>query len=89
MAKIFYCGGSSGRLGVLRAVISAASVLSKEAKYLGKSFPKMKQTDPQSTVIEVLRDEQGQWKAGFYRAAKGPLQFEGHLRAATSDYDTV
>ena len=92
MAKIFYCGGLSGRLGMLRAVISAAelsSVLSKEAKYLGKSFPKMKQTDPQSTIIEVSRDEQGQWKAGFYRAAKGPLQFEGHLRAATSDYDTV
>ena len=84
MAKIFYCGGASGRVGTLRAVISAAelsSVLSKEAKYLGKSFPKMGQTDPQSTIIEVLRDEQGRWKAGFYRAAKGPLQFESHLRA--------
>ena len=85
MAKIFYCGGSSGRLGMLRAVISAAelsSVLSKEAKYLGKSFPKRKQADPQSTIIEVLRDEQGEWKAGFYSAAKGPLQFEDHLRAS-------
>jgi hypothetical protein len=84
MAKIYYCGGSSGRLGMLRAVIPAAelsSVLSKDAKYLGKSFPKMRQTDPQSTVIEVVRDEQGQWRAGCYRAAKGPLQFEGHLRA--------
>jgi hypothetical protein len=84
MAKIFYCGGLSGRLAMLRAVISAAalsSVLSKEAKCLGKSFPKMKQTDPQSTVIEVLRDEQGQSEAGFYRASKGPLQFEGHLQA--------
>ena len=69
---------------MLRAVIPAAelsAVLSKETKYLGKSFPRMKQTDPQSTLIEVVRDEQGQWKAGFYRAAKAPLEFEDHLRA--------
>lgn len=85
MAKIFYCGGSSGRLGILRAVIPVAelsSVLSKEKpKYLGKSFPKMSQIDPVSTVIEVVRDEQGQWKTGFYRAAEGPHEFEDHLRA--------
>ena len=85
MAKIFYCGGSSWRLGMLRAVIPVAelsSVLSKEKpKYVGKSFPKMRQTGPQSTVIEVLIEEQGQWKAGFYRVARGPLEFEDHLRA--------
>lgn len=85
MAKIFYCGGSSGRLGMLRAVIPVAklsSVLSKEKpKYLGKSFPKMSQTDPVSTLIEIVRGEQGQWKAGFYRAVEGPHEFEGHLRA--------
>jgi hypothetical protein len=84
MAKIFYCGGSAGPLGMLRAVIPVAelsSVLSKEKpKYVGKSFPKMSPTGPHSTVIEVARDEQGQWKAGFYRAAKGPLEFEDHLR---------
>ena len=85
MAKIFYCGGLSGRLGMLRAVIPIAelsSVLSKEKpKYVGKAFPKMRQTDPQSTVIEIPRGEQGQWKAGFYSVARGPFEFEDHLRA--------
>ena len=69
----------------MRAVIAVAElsgVLSKEKpKYVGKSFPKMRQTGPQSIVIEVLRDEQGQWKAGFYRVARGPLEFEDHLQA--------
>lgn len=41
----------------------------------------MSQTGAQSIVIEVLIDEQGQWKAGFYRVARGPLEFEDHLRA--------
>jgi len=86
MAKIFYCGGSSGRLGMLRAVIPVADlsdILSQEnPKYVGKSFPKMKQIGPSCTVIEVVPDEQhGQWRVGFYRAAKGPLEFEDHLRA--------
>ena len=70
---------------MLRAVIPVAelsSVLSNDKpKYVGKSFPKMSQTGPVSTVIEVVKDEQGQWKAGFYRAAEGPLEFENHLRA--------
>jgi hypothetical protein len=70
---------------MFRAVIPVAelsSVLSKEKpRYLSKSFPKMSQTDPVSTVIEIVRDEQGQWKTGFYRAAEGPLEFENHLRA--------
>ena len=86
MAKIFYCGGSSGRLGMLRAVIPVADlsgVLSQEnPKYVGKSFPKIKQTGPSCTVIEVVPDEKdGQWRVGFYRAAKGPLEFEDHLRS--------
>jgi len=86
MAKIFYCGGSSGRLGMLRAVVPVAdlsTVLSKEnSKYVGKSFPKMTEAGPSCTVIEVASEEkQGLWKAGFYRAAKGPLEFEDHLRA--------
>ncbi len=86
MAKIFYCGGLSGRLGMLRAVIPVADlsgVLSRESpKYVGKSFPKIKQTGPSCTVIEVVPDEnQGQWRVGFYRTANGPLEFEGHLRA--------
>jgi len=86
MAKIFYCGGLSGRLGTLRAVIPVADlsgVLSQEnPKYVGKSFPKVKQTGPSCTVIEVVPEEKHeQWKAGFYRAAKHPLEFEDHLRA--------
>ena len=86
MAKIFYCGGLLGRLGMLRAVIPVAdlsSVLSKECpKYVGKSFPKLKRSGPSCTVIEVVQDEQrGQWRAGFFRAAKGPLDFENHLRS--------
>jgi hypothetical protein len=85
MAKIFYCGGSSGRLGMLRAVIPVADlsgVLSQESpKYVGKSFPKIKQTGPSCTVIEVgPHEKHGQWRVGFYRAAKGPLEFEDHLR---------
>src|SRR5690348_5084619 len=61
MAKIFYCGGSSGRLGILRAVIPVSDlsgVLSPDIpKYVGKSFPKMKLTGPSRTVIEVAPDE--------------------------------
>lgn len=70
---------------MLRAVIPAAelsSVLSKEKpKYLGKSFPQLSQTDPASTVIEIVGGERGRWKEGFYRAANEPLEFEDHLRA--------
>jgi hypothetical protein len=84
MAKIFYCGGSSVPLRMLRAVIPVADlsgVLSEESpKYVGKSFPKMKQADSSCTVIEVVPGEEP-WKAGFYRAAKGPLEFEGHLQS--------
>lgn len=81
MAKIFYCGGLSGRLGMLRAVVpldDLHSVFSKDSsKYVGKTFPKMKEA---ATVIEIAPDERGLWKAGFYRATKGPLDFEEQLR---------
>jgi hypothetical protein len=75
-----------GRLGILRAVIPVADlsgVLSQEnPKYVGKSFPKIKQTGPSCTVIEVVPEEMhGQWRVGFYRAAKGALEFEDRLRA--------
>lgn len=67
---------------MLRAVVPVDhlhSVLSKDtSKYVGKTFPKMKEV---GTVIEVAPDERGLWKAGFYRATKGPLEFEEHLRA--------
>ena len=82
MAKVFYCGGLSGQLGMLRAIVPVDhlhNVLSKDGlKYLGKRFPRMKEA---GTVIEVAADERGLWKSGFYRAAKGPLEFEDHLRA--------
>ena len=66
---------------MLRAVVpldDLHSVLSKDSsKYVGKTFPKMKEA---ATVIEVAPDERGLWKAGFYRATKGPLDFEAQLR---------
>jgi len=81
MAKVFYCGGLSGRLGILRAVVPVAdlqTVLSNDrSRYLGKSFPKIKEA---GTVIQIAPDEQGLWKAGFYRATKGPQDFEDQLR---------
>jgi hypothetical protein len=86
MAKIFYCGGMAGRLGMLRAVIPVdelSSVLSTEIpKYVGESFPKMKLAGLQCTLIEVGSGEQyGRWRAGFYRASKGPIEFEGKLQS--------
>ena len=67
---------------MLRAVVSVDdlhSVLSRDSsEYVGKTFPKMKEA---GTVIEVAPDERGLWKAGFYCATKGPLEFEEHLRA--------
>lgn len=81
MAKIFYCGGLAGRLGTLRAIIPVGdldSVLSNDgAKYVGKAFPEMREA---GTVIEVAPSERGLWKAGFYRAAERPPDFENHLR---------
>lgn len=66
---------------MLRAVIPVGylhSVLSEDhSKYVGKTFPKMKEV---GTVIETTPDERGLWKAGFYRATKGPLDFEEQLR---------
>ena len=66
---------------MLRAVVPVADLrkfLSKDnSKYIGKSFPKMKEA---STVIEVVPHEDGIWKAGFYRTTKGPLDFEDHLQ---------
>ena len=66
---------------MLRAVVPVDvlhTILSKPcSKYVGKSFPKITEA---GTVIQVVPDEQGLWKPGFYRATKGPLDFENHLR---------
>ncbi len=70
---------------MLRAVIplaDLADVFSEESpEYLGESFPEMKEASPPCTLIEVVPDEeQRRWRAGFYRAVKGPLDFEEHLQ---------
>jgi hypothetical protein len=86
MAKIFYCGGSSGRLGVLRAVMPLSDLkplMSEETlDYAGQSFPGLHEDSTAHTVIEILREEEdGKWKAGFYLLEKKPLHFEDSLRS--------
>lgn len=71
---------------MLRAVVSVADLpsllLNESAKYVGKSFPKIKEAASSCTLIEIVPEEkQKPWKAGFYRATKGPLEFENQLRA--------
>jgi len=85
VAKIFYCGGSSGRLGTLRAVVPLADLkrlMSEEAlDYVGQSFPELKQNSSPCTVIEIMADEEnGNSIAGFYLIEKTPLHFEDSLR---------
>lgn len=85
MAKIFYCHGSTNRLGMLRAVMplsDLSNVLSDETlNYMGLSFPDLKQDSPPCTVIEILPgEEEGSWRPGFYLTEKGPLDFEDSLR---------
>jgi len=84
MAKIFYCGGLLGRLGMLRAVIPAedlAGVLSTNSfKYVGRAFPSARRIGPECTVIEVLPgEERTGWRIGFYVVSKGPIDFESSL----------
>jgi hypothetical protein len=85
MAKIFYCGGSSGRLGVLRAVMPFSdlkAIMSKETfEYVGQSFPELKQDTSARAVIEIVQaEEDATWMAGFYLIQRAPLQFESSLR---------
>jgi len=85
VAKIFYCGGSSGRLGVLRAVMPFSSLrplISDETfDYVGQSFTELNLDCSAHTVIEIAREEEdGSWKAGFYLLEKAPLHFEDSLR---------
>ena len=85
MAKIFYCGGSSSRLGILRAIMplsDLSGVLSEEASnYVGQSFPELKHDSTPCTVIEIMPDEEeAERKPGFYCVEKSPLQFEDALR---------
>jgi len=84
MAKIFYCHGTSNRLGMLRAVTplsDLSDVLSEEIlNYIGLSFPDLQQDSGPCTVMEIMPDEEaGSWRAGFYLIEKGPLDFEHSL----------
>jgi len=84
MAKIFYCGGLLGRLGMLRAVIPvedlAEVVSTNNFKYVGRSFPNVKRANAECTVIEVQPDEERDgWRIGFYVVSKGPIDFESNL----------
>ena len=84
MARIFYCGGLLGKLGMLRAVIPVedlAGVLSTHNwKYVGRSFPNIERVGPECIVIEVIPgEERDDWKSGFYLVSKGPVEFESQL----------
>jgi len=86
VGKIFYCGGSAGRLGTLRAVVRLSNLielLSEETvHYIGECFPELKGDISPSTVVEVTSDEtQTGWRAGFYRIEKRPPEFEELLRS--------
>jgi hypothetical protein len=81
VAKIFYCGGSFGRLGVLRAVMPFSEreplMFDEFLGYVGQFFPEGQEKLSAQIVIEIAPDEEDEsWKAGFYLIEKGPLHFE-------------
>jgi hypothetical protein len=85
LSKIFYCGGSSGQLVTLRAVIPFAALgpalVGETLEYVGQLFPELNRDSSPITVIEIMPDEQeGSWRAGFYLIEKGPIHFEECLR---------
>jgi hypothetical protein len=90
MAKIFYCGGLSGRMGTLRAVILLVdlfTVLREEIPiYAGPSFPELEEDSGPCIVIELMLDEEtAEWKAGFYLLGKEPVHFEDGLRTLSTE----
>jgi hypothetical protein len=85
VAKIFYCGGLSGRLGTLRSVTplsDLSGLLSMEtSNYVGQSFPQLRQDSSPCIVIQIAPDEEEEhWRPGFYCVEKSPIQFEATLR---------
>jgi hypothetical protein len=85
VAKIFYCGGSFGRLGVLGAVMPLSNLqplmFEETLGYVGQFFPQDKEKSSAQIVIEIVPDEEDEsWKTGFYLIEKGPLHFENSLR---------
>jgi hypothetical protein len=92
MARIFYCGGSSGRLGILRAVVPLpeleALLRAEELTYLGQLFPDLAEESSALALAEIFADEETEsWAAGFYRFGKNPLQFEEIFRARHGSAD--
>lgn len=86
MAKIFYCGGPSSRLGTLRAVIPLCDLhtilCEVTPSYVGTSFPELEMDSGPCTVVEILPDEEEpDRKTGFYLVDKEPVHFEEGLRA--------
>lgn len=89
MPKIFYLDGAANSLGMLRAIVplaDLAALLSKEVPiYMGRSFAEARENGAPSTLIEIMPEEEQQdWRAGFYRVGKKPLQFEEILRSLRS-----
>jgi len=85
VAKIFYCGGPSGRLGVLRAAMPFSDLkplMSGESRdYVGSSCPELSHNTSAHTVIEIVQEQENvTWKAGFYLFEKTPLHFEDCLQ---------
>jgi hypothetical protein len=90
VAKIFYCGGSFGRLGVLRAVMPLSELeplMSDESVgYVGQSFPEENEKSCAQIVVEIVPDEEDEsWRAGFYLIEKVPLDFEDSLQKLCKD----
>lgn len=86
VSKVFYCGGSAGRLGMLRAIVDLSILIellsALTVHYVGECFPDLQEENSPSTVVEVTPDEtQTGWRAGFYRIEKRPLEFEELLRS--------
>ena len=84
MAKIFYCGGLLGRLGMLRAVIPVDDLcgvlVTSNSKYVGRAFPFMRRAGPECIVIEVVPgEEHNGWRTGFYLVSQAPVDFESQL----------
>jgi hypothetical protein len=71
---------------MLRAVVKL-SILTDllttlTADYVGECFPVPQEENSSSTVVEVTSEEtQADWRAGFYRINRRPLEFEELLRS--------
>ncbi len=89
MPRIFYLDGAANSPGMLRAVVplaDLAALLSEESPtYMGRSFAEARENGVPTTLIEIMpEEEQRDWRTGFYRVGKKPLQFEEILRSLRS-----